>query len=105
MKMIVLSCPSFPLTALDCGPLLPPLNGDVNTPSTLLGSQATYSCQSSGYILTGDSSRQCSTNGRWTGTQPSCDSESCFIAVPHYVMNQQLIDIRMILEMCVICSY
>jgi hypothetical protein len=60
--------------ALDCGPLIPPLNGGVNTPSIVLGSQATYYCDGPGYILTGDSSRQCSINGRWSGSQPSCDS-------------------------------
>ena len=65
--------------ALDCGPLSPPINGEVNTPSTLLGSQATYSCLGSGYILRGDSSRQCSTSGEWTGTRPICDSESCLV--------------------------
>ena len=65
-------------TALDCGPLADPTNGEVITESTLLGSQASYSCLGSGFILRGDSSRQCSTTGLWTGSQPVCESMSIY---------------------------
>ena len=69
------TCCAVTTTAVDCGPLSDPPNGQVNTPSTLLGSQATYNCLGSGYILNGDSSRQCGTDGMWTGSQPECTSK------------------------------
>ena len=35
------------------------------------GSVATYKCNS-GYILSGDSTRECGSDGNWTGQQPQC---------------------------------
>ena len=68
-------------TAVDCGALPNPLNGAVNTPNTVLGSQATYSCLGSGYILVGDSSRLCDTDGTWTGSQPVCESKGAVFMI------------------------
>ena len=38
------------------------------------GSTVTYHCNS-GYRLVGSSTRSCGSNGRWSGSSPSCQSE------------------------------
>ena len=58
-------------TAVDCGPLLPPVNGDVSLSSTVFGGVATYSC-SAGYILVGERTRECQATG-WSGEEPVCE--------------------------------
>ena len=62
-------------TAVDCGPLLPPVNGDVSLSSTVFGGVATYSC-SAGYILVGERTRECQATG-WSGEEPVCEREFC----------------------------
>ena len=48
-----------------------PLNGDVTTNGTTLGSSASYSCRA-GYELEGDATRVCQPNQSWSNTEPSC---------------------------------
>ncbi len=36
------------------------------------GSVATYSCDT-GYIVTGLSQRECESNGKWSGMEPTCE--------------------------------
>ncbi len=59
-------------TAINCGHLTDPANGQVDTSSgTIFGSTATYSCDS-GYTLSGSSSRTCEDDGLWTQSEPVC---------------------------------
>ena len=58
-----------------CCPLPNPLNGQVQFPSTTVGSVATYSCFT-GYTLNGTSNRTCEADGEWSGDPPTCDSKS-----------------------------
>ena len=51
-----------------------PLNGDVITNGTTLGSTASYMC-GEGYLLVGNSVRMCQTNGTWTNSEPSCEGK------------------------------
>ena len=57
---------------MDCGSLPDPTNGSVTlTAGTLLGQNATYSCDT-GYNLVGDSTRTCQATGNWSGSEPTC---------------------------------
>ena len=69
----MMSCaPLF--TAVDCGTLTNPVNGQVShTGRTTFGQTATYSCDT-GYILVGDSNRTCQATGVWSGSEPICQS-------------------------------
>lgn len=59
-------------TAVNCGDLQAPLNGQVTFSSTDSGSIATYHCNN-GYILDGESERVCQeSNGVWSGRAPTC---------------------------------
>jgi len=60
------------LTAVDCGNLPDPDNGQVNhTAGTTFRETATYSCNT-GYNLVGDSTRTCNATGEWSGSAPTC---------------------------------
>ena len=63
--------PSTLHAAVDCGVLGNPLNGEVITNGTGLGSSALYSC-SAGYELENDTTRICQPNGLWSNSEPSC---------------------------------
>ena len=54
-----------------CGPLSPPDNGNVDVPITIIGSVATYSCDS-GFFISGNSQRICQMDGLWSGSAPTC---------------------------------
>ena len=59
-------------TAVDCGTLTNPANGQVNhTAGSTFRQTATYSCNA-GYNLVGGSSRVCQATGVWSGSAPSC---------------------------------
>ena len=60
-------------TAVDCGTLTHPANGQVShTVGTTLGQTATYSCNT-GYNLMGDNTRTCQATGVWSGSEPTCE--------------------------------
>ena len=60
------------LTAVDCGSLTDPANGQVDhTAGTSLGQTTIYSCNT-GYNLVGDSTRTCNATGIWSGNAPTC---------------------------------
>ena len=60
------------LITLDCGTLVNPANGAVDTASgTTYGETATYTCDM-GYGIQGDSLRTCGVDGLWTGNNPTC---------------------------------
>ena len=68
------------LTAVDCGPLTDPANGQVNhTAGTSLGQTATYSCNT-GYNLVGDSTHTCQAIGEWSGSAPTCEGMCMFMS-------------------------
>ena len=59
-------------TAVDCGTLTNPPNGQVTyTGRTIFGQTATYSCDT-GYTLVGDSNHTCQATGVWSGSEPIC---------------------------------
>ena len=61
------------LTAVDCGTLTDPANGQVNhTAGTTFEQTATYSCDT-GYNLVGDSTHTCNPTGQWSGRAPTCE--------------------------------
>ena len=58
--------------SVDCGPLAPPDNGAVDTPSgTTLGKEAHYRCNS-GHDLSGSSVVVCLSTGKWSDVPPRC---------------------------------
>ena len=60
------------LTAVNCGNLTDPHNGQVDhTAGTTFGQNAIYSCNT-GYNLVGDSTRTCQASGNWSGSAPTC---------------------------------
>ena len=63
----------YPLsTAVDCGTLTNPANGQVRHISgTTFGQTATYSCNV-GYNLVGGSTRSCQATGVWSRSAPTC---------------------------------
>ena len=61
-------------TAVDCGNLTDPDNGQVDhTAGTTFGQTATYSCNT-GFNLVGDSTRTCQATGNWSESAPACQS-------------------------------
>ena len=65
----------FVLTAVDCGTLTNPVNGQVtHTGRTTYRQTATYSCDT-GYNLVGDNNRTCQATGMWSGSEPVCQSK------------------------------
>ena len=59
-------------TAVDCGNLTDPANGQVSQPAgTTFRQTATYSCNT-GYNLVEDSTRMCQATGEWSGSAPTC---------------------------------
>ena len=65
----------FP-TAVDCGPLDPPMDGSVTLTGTVFGSVATYSCND-GFGLEGEETRECQANSQWSGEAPTCVRKYC----------------------------
>lgn len=62
------------VAVIDCGSLEPPANGGVELSSTLLGSQANYTCDPL-FTLVGSETRICMENGEWTPDAPTCERE------------------------------
>ena len=64
-----------PHTAIDCGQLMPPVNGLVDTTGgTVFEREAVYSCRE-GYEVNGPTTRQCLASGQWNGMEPTCSCE------------------------------
>ena len=63
---------NYLLSAVICGPLIPPTNVTISPSSCLTSSRynqtCIFSCQTSRYVLIGCSSRVCSNDGSWTGS-------------------------------------
>lgn len=58
--------------ALDCGPLQDPVNGRVVIKGTAVSATATYTCDP-GFVLIGNSQRECLLSGQWSGQDPTCE--------------------------------
>ena len=59
-------------TAVNCGTLANPANGQVShTVGTTFGRASTYTCNT-GYNLVGGSTRTCQATGVWSGSAPTC---------------------------------
>ncbi|XP_077979369.1 CUB and sushi domain-containing protein 1-like isoform X2 [Glandiceps talaboti] len=62
---------------VNCSPLSPPSNGHVSCQGdNQPGSWCQYDCMR-GYKLVGARSRVCGNEGQWTGSNPTCESQSC----------------------------
>ena len=77
----------FFLTAVDCGTLPNPSNGQVSHPGgTTFGQMATYICEQ-GYTLNEDSSRPnpriCQADGYWSGMSLSCPRKQYCVCLYH----------------------
>lgn len=56
----------------DCGTLVPPTDGTVNTDEgTKYQAKAYYACNT-GYTRTGSASVECQADGTWSGSAPTC---------------------------------
>ncbi len=61
---------------VSCGQPVSPSNGRVNTSAgTSFGDVARYSCDT-GYTLTGPAERTCQADEQWSGSVPTCESET-----------------------------
>ena len=61
---------SIIFNSVDCGPLSSPDNGNITLTGTLIGSTATYTCDS-GYERVGSDILVCRDDGTWSGS-PLC---------------------------------
>ena len=59
-------------TVIDCGPLPPPLDGQIVLGNTTAGNVAVYLCDSE-FVIHGDESRVCGADGFWSGGEPTCE--------------------------------
>ena len=68
--------------AVQCGTLNNPTYGEVSADRNTFGSQANYSC-SEGYVLNGNSTRMCLSDGQWSGSEPRCEGQDllCVLCV------------------------
>ena len=71
---------------VDCGSLLNPQNGAVNTSGTTLNSVANYSCNE-GYEINGTMTRTCGDDGNWSMVEPNCDCRFYHTSVTPYTLN------------------
>ena len=78
----IVSCFFINYIAVNCGTPSSLSNGQRRYSSTTFGSRVTYTC-TTGYLRTaGSSSRTCQSNGRWSGTHPTCTRKPTLC---HYV--------------------
>ncbi|XP_064382161.1 sushi, von Willebrand factor type A, EGF and pentraxin domain-containing protein 1-like [Halichondria panicea] len=64
-----------------CPKLTPPFYGRVSTTGQQPGSSANYQCND-GFLLVGESSRQCLHSGQWSGRAPACKPIKCPLLSP-----------------------
>jgi len=62
------------VSAVDCGPPESPYNGNAVFTSTSYNSVVSYECKY-GYLLSGEPTRRCGADGKWSGTTPICQGK------------------------------
>lgn len=62
------------VSAVDCGPPENPFNGNAVFTSTSYNSVVSYECKY-GYLLSGELTRRCGADGKWSGTTPKCQGK------------------------------
>ena len=67
-------CFSLTFTAVDCGRIGAPDDGEITLSQTTFGSEATYECDE-GFELVGNVTRTCEANGEWSGEEPACNGK------------------------------
>ena len=75
LKVAIAKLIHFIRTVVSCGRLSGPTNGDVSFTSTSVNSKATYSCNN-GFLLVGQTTRICQSNGEWSRIAPVCKSKT-----------------------------
>lgn len=69
---LVVFCKTVPIiSAINCGTLSSPYNGQAYKRGSGKGSYYDFQCLT-GFVLDGSSKRYCQKNGKWSGTQPRC---------------------------------
>ncbi|KAJ7383495.1 hypothetical protein OS493_027659 [Desmophyllum pertusum] len=63
-------------TAKDCGPLAVPTNGSSTGDLTIFPNKIIFGCDE-GFNLRGSRTRNCQTNGTWSGNQTLCQAVDC----------------------------
>lgn len=81
----------FYIIDVDCGKVLPVLNGAVEyvNGTTHFGSEITYSCTKN-YKLNGVSRRYCLDNGQWSDATPKCEGDYFRIRVIYFIFNDDI---------------
>ncbi len=63
---------------MTCPTLTNPIHGSVNVPSNIVGITVTYTC-TDGFVLTGEATRTCGSDGMWSDSAPTCEREFCVV--------------------------
>lgn len=76
----------------DCGELVAPGNGSVDTTAgTTFGLTATFQCDN-GYDLVGDATRQCQADATWSNADPTCEPKGNCALVTKVTMSAAACD-------------
>ncbi|EDO26939.1 predicted protein, partial [Nematostella vectensis] len=62
--------------AVDCGPLVKPLNGSMTGSLTYYPNHVSFTCDE-GFLLRGSAVRACQANRTWSGTNTRCQAVDC----------------------------
>ena len=75
------------LSVVECGNLSVSEPGPggltVNQMTNLFNTTSTYSCQTTGYEISGNAMRTCQANGTYDGMEPNCTCESMLTRPAH----------------------
>ena len=78
------------IVPVDCGPLSPPLNGQIFIGNTTEGNVATYLCDSGFLLVDGDDSRVCGFDSSWSGDEPTCEGiHDCMLLQINTILSLQ----------------
>ena len=76
MLIFKLSClKPFPHSVNMCPTLVPPANGNLVLSGNTFGETASYTCNT-GFILVGDPTLTCQSDGFWSGPEPTCEGKN-----------------------------
>ncbi|XP_067016814.1 sushi, von Willebrand factor type A, EGF and pentraxin domain-containing protein 1-like isoform X7 [Acropora muricata] len=63
-------------SAIDCGPLMAPINGSISGDKTTYPNLLRFECDE-GFTLNGFHERHCQANGKWSGNATFCQANDC----------------------------